>query len=324
MSMSRVRMVSDMLLRSPRYITLSQARTNKVAQILFDGGFELELPRWDFAPCYPQSDDFEEMCQFYLTFNAINYCYFDEDGKKFQNGKLSGSTLAATRLTEYWDDIKHPEFLSNVDENFLLSELFRADGPISMVKERTKALREVGQFLNKNITATGLFEKLFRKYKSDAYLVSQALPEHLPTWRDPFFKRSQLFVGMVYGKFQDWSSLPISKDSLEDLTVFADYRIPETLVKMGILIPSAALLSRLHRQQLIASGSRKEKEIRAATIMGADGITDALNELMPDKNLNALHTDFLLWSARHQIEKAPEGLFVQHHINHHRTMTTDY
>lgn len=277
---------------------------------------------------YPQSDDFEEMCQFYLTFNAINYCYFDEDGKRFQNGKLSGSTLAATRLTEHWEDIKRPEFLSNVDENYLLGELFRAEGPISMVKQRTKALREVGQFLNANSSATGmntrLFEQLFRKYKSNAYFVSQALPTHLPSWRDPFFKRAQLFVGMVYGRFQDWKDLPIHADSLADLTVFADYRVPETLIRMGIIRPSASLMTRIHRRELIASGSRKELEIRAATIMGADGLTEALNEISPDKNYHSLHTDFLLWSAGRKIEEAPKGLFVQNHITHHYTMTTDY
>lgn len=291
-------------------------------------GVELELPRWDFASIYPQSDDFEEMCQFYLTFNAINYCYFDEDGNRFQNGKLSGSTLAATRLTEHWEDIKRPEFLSNVDENYLLGELFRADGPISMVKERTEALREVGRFLNANSSATGmntkLFEQLFRKYKSNAYFVSQALPTHLPSWRDPFFKRAQLFVGMVYGRFQDWKDLPIYEDSLADLTVFADYRVPETLIRMGIIQPSASLMTCIRGRELIVSGSKKELEIRAATIMGADGLTEALNEIAPDKNIHSLHIDFLLWSAGRKIKEAPKGLFVQNHITHHYTMTTDY
>lgn len=320
--MSRVRILSDMLLQSPRYIKLSQDRIDKVAQILSD--FKLELPQWDFPPIYPQSDNFEEMCQFYLTFNAINYCYFDEDGKKFEDGKMSGSTLAATRLTEHWEDIKRPEFLSNVDENYLLADLFCAEGPISLVKERTNALREVGRFINENTSVTNLFEKLFHKYKSDAYFISQALPTHLPTWRDPFFKRAQLFVGMVYGRFQHWKKLPIEKDSLKDLTVFADYRVPETLIRMGIICPSAPLLTRIHQQQLISSGSRKELELRAATILGADGITEALNEISPDRNIYSLHTDFLLWSAGRKLNEAPKGLFVQDHITHHYTMTTDY
>ncbi len=320
--MSRVRILADMILQHPKYVSLNQQRTDEVAQILSD--FKLELPRWDFAPLYPQSDDFEEMCKFYLIFNSINYCYFDEDGKRFEDGKMRGSTLAATRLTKHWEDIQRPEFLSNVDENYLLSELFRAEGPISLVKQRTEALREVGRFLNQHSDTTNLFEKLFRKYKSNAYHISQALPNHLPTWRDPFFKRSQLFVGMVYGRFQDWKDLPITEDSLDDLTVFADYRIPETLIRMGIMIPSASLLTRIHRREPIASGSRKELEIRAATIMGTDGLTDALDELNPDRKINILHSDFLLWSAGRNLKDAPKGLFVQDHITHHYTMTTDY
>ena len=324
--MSRVRTLSQTILANPRYLTIDQARASEVAHILKKADMKMEIPKWDFAPFYPQYLDFEEMCQFYLTFNAINYCYFDQDGKKYQDGDLSGSSLAALRLTEHWEEIRDPLFLSKVDENYLLAELFRAENPISLVKERTEALREVGRFLNENQppeTLNGLFLTMFRKYKSNAYYVSQALPEHLPSWRDPFFKRSQLFVGMVYGRFQDWEDLPIDVDSLEDLTVFADYRVPETLIRMGVIVPRAPLLTKLHRREFLGSGSMKELEIRAATIVGSDAIMDVLNTLN-DIHLTPLHLDYLLWSAGRRVDEAPEGLFVQSHITHHLTMTTDY
>jgi len=173
---SRVRQLAETLLLNAKYVKIDYDRASKVAEIL--GSFKLELPMWNFPPVYPQSDDFEEMCLFYLILNSINYCYFDDDGKKFHDGELGGSTLVATRLTESWEDIKQPEFLAHVDENYLLSELFPAEDPISMVKDRTHALREVGKFLNKNGDFT--FRKLFKFYKSNAYYVSQILPTLLP------------------------------------------------------------------------------------------------------------------------------------------------
>ena len=324
--LSRVRKLSEVLLANPKYVTLNEGRTAEVANILSREYPDFVLPRWDFDPLYPKSDDFEEMCQFYLIFNAINYCYFDQDGKRFSDEGLSGSTLAATRLTEARKEIKDPVFLSHVDENYLLSELFRAEGPISLVKERAAALREVGTFLSQNAHVPNLFWKYFRKYRSNAYVASQALATHLPSWSDPFAKRAQLFVGMVYGRFQD-DNPPITKESLEDLTVFADYKVPETLIRMGIIVPSAALMTRLHRQEFIGSGSRKELEIRAATILGADMLMKALNSFRPDDGqLSSLNIDYLLWiSSRNSgISAGDQELFIQNHIKHHLTMTTDY
>ena len=197
--MSRVRDLGETICKTSKHALVNKDRAYKVAEALKD--FKLELPRWDFSGLYPQVDDFEEMCQFYLVFNSINYCYFDDDGEKFTDGNLRGSTLASKRLTDLWEELQNPLFLSYIDENFLLGELFAAEVPISLVRERVSALREVGNFLNSNSDFT--FEKLFKKYKKNAYLVSQALPTLLPTWSDPFYKRAQLFVGMVYGRFQD-------------------------------------------------------------------------------------------------------------------------
>jgi len=319
--MSRVRKLSEAILSKPVEASVNKSRVAEVAHLLRNA--EISIPTWDFAPLYPQSDDFEEMCLFYLVLNAINYCYFDERGETFRDGKLRSSTLASVRLTEAWSELKNPQFLSNVDENYLLCELFRAEVPISLVKERTRALREIGEFLTTHVDFT--FEKLFKKYKEDAYFVSQILPTYLPTWRDPFFKRSQLFVGMVYGKFQDRKDLPIEKESVKELTVFADYRIPQTLIQMGIIQIELPLLRAIYKEEFIPSGSRRELEIRAATILGSDALTEALNkDRQPNEALNALHADFLLWGTARHKDDVPEGIFVGKDLSHHYTLTTDY
>lgn len=320
--MSRVRELSDLLVAGSKNAKVNRDRAYAVAQALKE--VPLEIPTWDFPPFYPQTDDFEEMCLFYLVFNSINYCYFDQDYEKFYDGEhgYSGSTLAGYCLTEMWDEIKDPQFLANVDETFLLGELFAADVPISMVKERTEAIREVGNFLLKNTDFT--FDKFFQKHHRDAYRVSQAIPVILPTWRDPFAKRAQLFVGMVHGKFQNREEPVFDPKSLRDLTVFADYRVPQTLIAMGIIEVSALhLLSRINAHELVAPCSRMELELRAATVVGADVLTQALDE-MRDEEVNVLHTDFLLWSAARKRENMPAGVFVNYWPNHHLTITTDY
>ena len=60
--MSRVRKLSEVLLTKPKYVRINEDRAAEVAGLLRDQ--DLTLPTWNFAPFYPQSDDFEEMCLF--------------------------------------------------------------------------------------------------------------------------------------------------------------------------------------------------------------------------------------------------------------------
>ncbi len=312
--MSRVRELSNHMMRNSEYVTVIPKRAQGIAELMKD--FKFELPTWDFPPFYPQTDDFEEMCLFYLVFNSINYCYFDEDGNRFQEGKNRSSTLAGLRITENWKDMKDPLFLSHVDETYLLGELFKAESPISLVKERAKAFREIGSFMLENPDFT--FQKLFAKHHRNAYFVSQMIPTYFPTWRDPFFKRAQLFVGMVEGKFSGHFAR-----GLEDLTVFADYRVPQTLHSMGVIRYNPTLVNIIASNQLIPYGCKQELEIRAATIVGTDMLTAQLNEYH-NGALNVLHTDYLLRSAMRKRDSLPSGIMSSVDLPHHRTMTTDY
>jgi hypothetical protein len=202
-----------------------------------------------------------------------------------------------------------------VDANYLLGELFRADNPISLVNERAAAFREIGGFLRHSTDFT--FDKWFNRCHYNAYLVAQTIPSMLPSWSDPFSKRAQLFVGMVQGKFGCF------KRGLEDLTVFADYRVPQTLHSMGIIRYSPELLRIISSNELIPSGSKPELEIRAATIVATDLLTFELNKYH-DNSLNVLHVDYLLWSLMRKRNSLPTGVMSLTDIPHHRTMTTDY
>jgi hypothetical protein len=311
--MSRVRELSNHMMRNSEFVRVVPGRAATIAEQMQD--FKFELPTWDFPPFYPQTDNFEEMCLYYLVFNSINYCYFDEYDNRFEDGKNRSSTLAGLRITENWDQLKDLQFLSHVDETYMLGELFKAETPISLIKERAAAFREIGTFMLENPDFT--FQKLFAKHYRNAYFVSQMIPTYFPSWRDPFFKRAQLFVGMVQGKFGHFNK------GLEDLTVFADYRVPQTLHSMGVIRYEPSLLSDISSNKLIPYGSKQELEIRAATVVGTDMLTAELNEYH-DGSLNVLHADYLLWSAMRTRGSLPPGVMSSIDLPHHRTMTTDY
>ena len=315
-TMSRVITLSNHLMDNSKFVKVVPERVEFLADFFQD--FKFETPSWNFPPFYPQSNDFEEMCLYYLLFNSINYCYFDEYYNIFRDGDRRSSTLAGMRITENWEQLKDPLFLSRVDETYLLGELFKAESPISLVKERAEAFREIGSFMLENTDFT--FRKLFSKHYNNIYFVSQMIPTYFKTWRDPFFKRPQLFVGMVQGRFQE--DAPFDK-GLEDLTVYADYRVPQTLHAMGIIEYSAPLLSRIASRELIPSGSRQELEIRAASLVGADLLMLCLNKYR-DENINALEMDYFLWSLMHKSSSISSAILISKDMPHHLTMTTDY
>jgi len=318
---SRVRTLADKILRNPKYVFADEGRANEVSDSL--AHLDFSIPTWDYPEIYPSGTDFEDIASYFLVFNSINYCYFTKSGDRFEDKGVGGSTLLSTRLTKYWDEVKDPLFLSHIDENYLLGELFAAESPLPMIKQRVACLREVGAFLNTNASVSDLMRKLFIKYRSDAYLVSQVLPTLLPLWADPFYKRTQLFVGMVYGRFQNDPDVPIRKDSLDKLTVFADYRVPRSLFGLGILRASAAMRSSLFNKERMASGSRKELEIRAATIRGGDLLQKAFND-RHNKGLNSLHVDSFLWGLGRTPEPWLDNVVTNGFPEHHRTVTTDY
>lgn len=311
---SRVRVLAEQFMANPQYVFLRPKRIREVATLLQDK--DLSVPTYE----YIGNVGFEEICQYYLTFNAINYCYFDEDGNRMVRDELNGSTLVCKSLAEHWEDLKNPLFLSNVDENYLMADVFRC--PTSLIKERTRALRELGNFLLRNDDFT--FEKLFSKYQNNAYLVSQVVPHYLPSWRDPFFKRAQLFVAMVYGRFQNDQVPVFSDESLKDLTVFADYRVPQTLNWMGAIYPCQRLEADIAYRKPIPSGSFKELELRAATVVAVDKLVEDLRDLRRDENINVVQVDALLWLGAKRPELLPEGTTVGVQPDYHRTMTTDY
>ena len=127
-----------------------------------------------------------------------------------------------------------------------------------------------------------------------------------------FYKRAQLAAGMLYQAYagQGWGAF----DDMDALTVYADYKLPQILRKLGILVYDEALANLVDSQTPLPAGSRMEVEIRAATVWAGELIRQALLPRAP--GLTACHVDYWLWEAGQQ--KSPAGL------PYHRTLTTAY
>ncbi len=131
-----------------------------------------------------------------------------------------------------------------------------------------------------------------------------------------FYKRAQILIGDIwaaYGRSLD-PVHPYSFKDLEQLTMFADYRVPQILRHMGILEYSPELSRRIDSWEEIAFASNEETEIRAATIVAVDMLQKELAK--QGLQLLVIEVDWLLWQW---------GEAVRNDIApHHRTLTIYY
>jgi hypothetical protein len=132
-----------------------------------------------------------------------------------------------------------------------------------------------------------------------------------------FLKRAQICVG-------DWNaSLDLQLSGMDQLTTFADYRVPQLLRHWKILHYSDSLAAVIDAGKELAVNSPEELSIRAATVTAVELLVQELNnkqqrdEGREDSNgsdkkpWTAVATDWYLWQVGERLQT--EGKLQPHH-----------
>jgi hypothetical protein len=190
---------------------------------------------------------------------------------------------------------------------------------------RVKALRELGQALKQHGPAIAWVKQA----GSLACVLVELIAQRLPMFRDQvllphgdrrcFYKRAQILVADVWGACGrpggDAAASAVGGfTDIASLTTFADYRVPQLLRDMQVLVYSPALCARVDAMEEIPAGSEDELAIRSATVVAVELVKRELHEL--HKPLTSVEVDWLLWQ---QGEKSRGALRP-----HHRTLTWFY
>ena len=264
-------------------------------------------------------DGTERTVQYLFVLDSLNFCFWPEPRWRYRD--LDGYVALATALKDAvmrGDCLLDAAFLAQMDRA-KLQEILDGENEIPLLEERVAILREVGTVLQKEYSgqAARLVERAGR---SAEYLV-ELLAQDFSSFRDEalyrgrrvyFYKRAQIFCADLYGAFegQRWGGF----SDIDELTAFADYKVPQVLRQMGILRYSSELSSRIDRREELPSGSPEEIEIRAGTIWAVELLRRELEQL--GKSLRSFEIDWLLWNLGQQEEfrKKP----------YHRTRTIFY
>ena len=266
------------------------------------------------APAWPAQyhffDGSERTLNWLLVLDALNFCFWAEKGQarwqiEYRGEVLNGYWAEAAALRRAVEENKplwDAGYLSNIDRQELAS-IFRGlshDGPgIPLFEERLRCAREVGQVLLERFG--GQFSHLIEQTGQSGGALALALSEHFSSFRDVatyegkevhFFKRAQICAADLHGAFGG-SSWGMFTD-MDELTIFADYKLPQVLRHYGVLVYAPELADRIDRLELLAPGGVEEVEIRAATIWASELLRREIVRL-GGQAVTAVEIDQLLW-----------------------------
>jgi hypothetical protein len=184
----------------------------------------------------------------------------------------------------------------------LFAQEIQHDARRKLMASYAHTLGELGEYLLEEFDGsyTALVESADH---SAAELV--ALLTDIPSFRDevvyqnidvPFYKRAQIMVSDLDLAFDgdEWGDF----EDVDQLTLFADNRVPHVLRLDGLLEYSDELAERVDGRQMLPAGSPAEIEIRACALQAVERLVDALADR--DHEVTARLVDNYLWHRGQQ------------------------
>ncbi len=270
-------------------------------------------------------DDSQRTVNWVLVLDTLNFCFWGEKGQprwrvSYKGESLDGYWAEAAALTRAVAE-DHPlwdaDYLEKLDAR-TLAEIFRGEATIPLFEQRLQAIQETGRVLRSQFG--GQFSQAIERTGYSAPRLALLLAENFPSFRDVgiyrgtevrFLKRAQICVADLYASFsgESWGRF----SDLDQLTIFADYKLPQVLRYTGVLEYEPQLAARVDAQDLIQQGSEAEIEIRAATIWACELLQQYL--INHDRPVHAAQIDQHLWSLGQQAQQMQP---------YHRTRTIFY
>lgn len=283
-------------------VSINLKRVETVAQVL--ALRPIPIPRWNDE--YHFFDGSERTLMYLFVLDALNFSFWGQPKwtiKRIRRDLDGYWALAAAlkRAAETQPDFLDADFLAAIDPE-ALRRVLHGNGEIPMFADRWRNVRELGRVLSERFG--GSPARLVQQADKDAPLLAQLIAHHFSSFNDQaiyadkavcFFKRAQILVADIWGSFggEGWGEFR----NLEQLTAFADYKLPQILRAWGILEYAPNLARRVDHKIALEKDSRAEIEIRAGMIWGVELLRDALARR--GRVLTSVQMDWFLWESSH-------------------------
>ena len=296
---------TDIVRRESTLVHINEEAVNKYSREWADRPFL--TPPWDTSVHYEGTD--EALANYILLLDSLNFCFWPDLGQpkwaiEYHGQRLNGyQALAASlkRAIEQGTPVNEASWMAQASLEDIKG-IFKGLDPgvtIPLLDKRLEHVNQTGRVLLDKFQ--GQFSIALTSCQGSATALVNLLVENFPSFRDihswkgqevRILKRAQItdidiygsFGGQGLGKFYD----------LDQLTVCADYKIPQVMRALGILEYAPELAQKVDHQELLPSGSREEMEIRVGMIWAAEYIRRQLEARHSPKL--ALEIDWFLWN----------------------------
>lgn len=187
-----------------------------------------------------------------------------------------------------------------------MANILRSDNEVNvpLLKQRVNALHEVGSVLLKFYNGT--FKTCVDYSNHSAVKLLKLVLEKFPCFRDEanykshrvgLYKRAQILIGDLWSCYRnkDYGFFP----DISEISMFADYRIPQSLIYYGAMEYSHDLHGILEANMLLENGSEMEVEIRGCSIHAVELLREYVVKHTDNKyDVNSIQIDHFLWDFR--------------------------
>ncbi|OWZ17255.1 hypothetical protein PHMEG_0008827 [Phytophthora megakarya] len=314
-----VRESTERVVRRASYVSIDGAAVDRLAVKLGDkltseGQGVVTWDSGDFHYFEDVKQDGPLTCQYVFVLDALNFCFWPTDNMEYEH-------LARGLKTALLNDL-HALDAKNlaIVTNETVASWFHPFSP-PQLDERRRKVQEVGQILQHFFDGQAL--NVIKQANFSAVEAVRLILANFPGFRDHavykgeqvhFYKRAQILVGDVWAAYGRRTSGVASFYDIGELTMFADYRVPQVLRPEGVMVYSAQLAKLIDSKDEIPAGSEMELEIRATTIQAVEMIHKKMTSR--GNNLKVIELDWLLWQIG---EDNKEEL-----LPHHRTWSVYY
>ena len=298
---------------------------------------------WHYHPPanWPVALRRERVALYILALDAINFCFWPsrdaaDSSIIFEYEHLARALTAAAER----DHAQQAQELSTLSGQYAFAanhlqdmtvaqmrDLFATQPPPPNLPQRCALWNQVGRVLRQHFDGSAY--QLIQRARGSAVRAVHLLYEYFEGFRDVtsqgvyFLKRAQICVGDWQAALEDEETLFWHNDT-DQLTTFADYRLPQLLRQRGVLEYAPDLAQAVDAKEELPAESPAEVSIRASTVVAVDRLVQALNALRQEtasgetSSWTAVSVDWYLWQVGERLDATGDL------SPHHRVRTIYY
>jgi len=308
----------EFISKNSKHIQINDAKLDlcaeDISKQILDGDLHMKS-MFIKTEVHPQTAD-ETGVNWVVVADTLNFSFWQpEDGPQYtvtyKGTKYTGYLALCAAMNRTLDSgvkLTCPDFYSKIEAAELNQLLMGDDGvPIPLLQDRVRCLHEVGGILTEKYD--GRFIKLMDACGNSAARLLQLVLDTFPCFRDKavfmdtevaFHKRAQILVADIWCLFE--GSGIASFPDISALTMFADYRVPQSLQHYGVLKYDEELLGFLKKDEIMPYGHMYEIEIRGCSIHAVELLTERIKRILKEKGnnstVNSILVDQYLWGYR--------------------------